>query len=76
MVVAPFGSLFWSSCAGGVGHVPAVCEDEEGNAPGTTQGQATRDGTGRMNNDVGGETDDNCATVMDGRDSLRAVSCG
>lgn len=73
MVVAPFGSLFWSSCAGGVGHVPAVCEDEEGNAP----GQATRDdGTGRMNNDFGGETDDNCATGMDGRDSLRAVGTG
>jgi hypothetical protein len=49
VVVAPFGSLFWSSCAGGVGHVPAVCEDEEGNAPHKDRPHGTtgRDGTGR-----------------------------
>lgn len=48
--------------------MPGVCEEEEGDTP------HTRDG---RNNDFGGETRLNgghdCATGMDGRDSLRAV---
>lgn len=74
MASARLWLAIWSACAVGVGLVPGVCEEEEGNAPhaDADRRRHAAHGTGGLMTLWGGARF-YCTVRMDGLDSLRAV---